>query len=581
MNRSILIVICDFIVSSMLTMIAGLSQNPVLAGGSNGVPLDNRTATVVLTELRREQEQLTAAHRRMLEEQLKSGNPAEKKAELESMTRKLAEAGARIELLEKQLALTPDTAGALRAEQLQSQLEHELNQRHLLRLQQQETEAMLEELRRQNRLTGEKYQDLREQFAARQTELRIVQQRIGAAETELTTMRGTLAERNAELGSLRRETAAMEQLNTTIKKRQEDAERELALTRGKLLATEQSLAETQSRYDRAQQQITDRDLKIGDMQRKEDHWRQTATKAIAQMSKVSEELKRSQTEVQEKNTALAKTSVELKATREKLAQAQQQLKNDVLANYSAAVVKLQLQAREKQLLFSRPIDKTCYLPLIEIAGKTCLISDLRLLLGNQRERNDYSNLAELIYAIAPAAGTGSGTALTGPLLIPAKACALALMEAPVNGRVPLKVLTMEQLKKRGVQELYLFKHGDFGKSFAPLEDRCSVDLNAGSESLRIRNIAHGTGGTQLRAEPGDFVMTKQGEFVAIVTDVEITQAGRRNEARCSLVPENFSWQNTITLSFARLPGETGLTAFDRALRPVLDKIEQHGTNRRP
>ena len=167
MNRSILIVICDFIVSSMLTMIAGLSQNPVLAGGSNGVPLDNRTATVVLTELRREQEQLTAAHRRMLEEQLKSGNPAEKKAELEAMTRKLAEAGARIELLEKQLALTPDTAGPLRAEQLQSQLEHELNQRHLLRLQQQETEAMLEELRRQNRLTGEKYQDLREQFAAR------------------------------------------------------------------------------------------------------------------------------------------------------------------------------------------------------------------------------------------------------------------------------------------------------------------------------------------------------------------------------------------------------------------------------
>ena len=53
MNRSILIVICDFIVSAMLTMIAGMSDAPSSSVGG-GVPLDNRAAAMVLEEVRRE-----------------------------------------------------------------------------------------------------------------------------------------------------------------------------------------------------------------------------------------------------------------------------------------------------------------------------------------------------------------------------------------------------------------------------------------------------------------------------------------------------------------------------------------------
>ena len=133
MNRSILIVICDFIVSAMLTMIAGMSDAPTSPVGG-GVPLDNRAAAMVLEEVRREQARLATAYRQLMQERSRAGDPEAKRAEMEDLTRKLAEAGARAELLEKQLALTPDTAGPLRAEELQRQLEHELNERHLLRL---------------------------------------------------------------------------------------------------------------------------------------------------------------------------------------------------------------------------------------------------------------------------------------------------------------------------------------------------------------------------------------------------------------------------------------------------------------
>ena len=110
MNRSILIVICDFIVSAMLTMIAGMSDAPSSSVGG-GVPLDNRAAAMVLEEVRREQARLAAAYRQLMEERSRADDPAAKRAEMEELTRKLAEAGARAELLEKQL-MTSASAGS-------------------------------------------------------------------------------------------------------------------------------------------------------------------------------------------------------------------------------------------------------------------------------------------------------------------------------------------------------------------------------------------------------------------------------------------------------------------------------------
>ena len=576
MNRSILIVICDFIVSAMLTMIAGMSDAPSSSVGG-GVPLDNRAAAMVLEEVRREQARLAAAYRQLMEERSRADDPAAKRAEMEDLTRKLAEAGARAELLEKQLALTPDTAGPLRAEELQRQLEHELNERHLLRLKQQEAETLLEELRRRNQETGEKYQNLREEYAARQAQLKEMERRASAVEAELATTKGALAASTAEVGVLNREAANLRRLGAEDRKKREATEADLARLQAQLEATRQQLAEKKSENDRMQKDLFAKELAVKDAQRQVETMRESYKTVVTKMSQVSAEKEQVEQEKRQISENLTRSEVTLKATQEKLADAQKQLRNDVQTCYSAAAMKVQLRIREKQLLIPRSVDDVCYLPLISLAGKTCLIGDLRLLLGNQRDRDNYANLTELGYTAAPAGSAEPGTPLAGPLLVPKASCALALIEVPAEGRTPLKALTPEQLKKRGVENLHLFKHGEFGKASAPLERRCAQDFTTpGAESLLIRNAPHGTGG-ELRAEPGDFVMTRQGEFVGVVTAVE-SVAGQR-QARCSLLPDSFGWEETVPLPLVAAGGDAA--AFDRAVRPVLDQLLRRAEPRLP
>ena len=73
MNKSLLIVICDFLVSAMLTMMTGMV--PAHSGGT-GVGLDENTTKLLLSELdahRAELEKLRSNLREAMEQS--SGNP--------------------------------------------------------------------------------------------------------------------------------------------------------------------------------------------------------------------------------------------------------------------------------------------------------------------------------------------------------------------------------------------------------------------------------------------------------------------------------------------------------------------------
>ncbi|MPN34339.1 hypothetical protein SDC9_181832 [bioreactor metagenome] len=123
---------------------------------------------------------------------------------------------------------------------------------------------------------------------------------------------------------------------------------------------------------------------------------------------------------------------------------------------------------------------------------------------------------------------------------------LAAIEFSVRGREPLEALNIDTLKQRGLGDLFLFKPGSFGKESAPISDRCSLDLGTGTARLLIRNTGRGSG-SELRAEPGDFVITKQGDFVGIVTGIESYDLGRRQEAKCFVLPAGFSWDGAGTI----------------------------------
>ena len=89
MNRAILIVICDFLVSAMLSMMTGMV--PAHTGGT-GVGLDERTTRLLLGELELRQKELENLRR-----QLKTylDEAAQAKAEISELKRQLFKAQSR------------------------------------------------------------------------------------------------------------------------------------------------------------------------------------------------------------------------------------------------------------------------------------------------------------------------------------------------------------------------------------------------------------------------------------------------------------------------------------------------------
>ena len=156
-----------------------------------------------------------------------------------------------------------------------------------------------------------------------------------------------------------------------------------------------------------------------------------------------------------------------------------------------------------------------------------------------------------------------GTLLRGPLLLLPGEPRIAAIEFTVRGRKPLAALTIDALKQRGLEDLFLFKARSFGKESASLNGRCSLDLSKGGSQLYIRNSGRSPAG-ELKAEPGDFIITKQGDFVGIVTAIEDFDMGRRQEAKCFVFPEHFKLNLVAAIHdifFAVVPHLKGITFF--------------------
>ena len=143
MNRAILIVICDFLVSAMLSMMTGMV--PAHTGGT-GVGLDHQTTALLIAELRQRRQELTSAREQLRQARQKQGFDEERERQLRELTAQLADTLAKTEKLENQMKLKPESAGALTPEQLQARLDKEVQRRYQLRLEYDEARERVAEL---------------------------------------------------------------------------------------------------------------------------------------------------------------------------------------------------------------------------------------------------------------------------------------------------------------------------------------------------------------------------------------------------------------------------------------------------
>ena len=590
MNRSILIVMCDFLVSAMLSMLIGMSPHGQSGHMGKGALLDRGSTAIILDALRRRGAELENMREQLREAQAREGFSEAREAQLKALAEQLAETLAKSELLEDKLKLHPENAGALTPQALQQKLEEEIRKRTLAGVQRKEAEAELERMRNSLQSVSGNLATLNTNYAVSQQQLADARKAIEEREQKLENTGGELTRTREELAAQRNELANVRSTLESelarlaeVRTRAQALESNLSFTRGRLSAAERELAEARSAAEQNRKLAARREMEVRDTQRQLADARKAMLKAVNDYSRVKSELDRSKEAISaaadaraeaernlaakqgEADTALAR----LEATKKELQAAEEKLRSDVLERYDASVIRLTFALNEKRLLLDQKGGGVFYLPLVNIAGKTVMPGFHKQLFGDAEYALNFDRVDRLEYRVnvTSAPLEEAGTQLRGPLLLFPGEPRLAAIEFNVRGRKPLAALTIDALKQRGLDDLFLFKPGTFGKESAPISDRCSLDLGSGGPQLYIRNTGRGSG-SELRAEPGDFIITKQGDFVGIVTGIENFDMGRRQEAKCYVLPADFKWDGAKTIRLEKAAGAEYFEDFSKGVREI-------------
>lgn len=590
MNRSILIVMCDFLVSAMLSMLIGMSPHGQSGHMGKGALLDRGSTAIILDELRRRGAELENMREQLREAQAREGFSEAREAQLKALAEQLAETLAKSELLEDKLKLHPENAGTLTPQALQQKLEEEIRKRTLAGVQRKEAEAELERMRNSLQSVSGNLATLNTNYAVSQQQLADARKAIEEREQKLENTGGELTRTREELAAQRNELANVRSTLESelarlaeVRTRAQALESNLSFTRGRLSAAERELAEARSAAEQNRKLAARREMEVRDTQRQLADARKAMLKAVNDYSRVKSELDRSKEAISaaadaraeaernlaakqgEADTALAR----LEATKKELQAAEEKLRSDVLERYDASVIRLTFALNEKRLLLDQKGGGVFYLPLVNIAGKTVMPGFHKQLFGDAEYALNFDRVDRLEYRVnvTSAPLEEAGTQLRGPLLLFPGEPRLAAIEFNVRGRKPLAALTIDALKQRGLDDLFLFKPGTFGKESAPISDRCSLDLGSGGPQLYIRNTGRGSG-SELRAEPGDFIITKQGDFVGIVTGIENFDMGRRQEAKCYVLPADFKWDGAKTIRLEKAAGAEYFEDFSKGVREI-------------
>ncbi len=553
MNRSILIIICDFIITSMIYLNGGFSaiESPFRDGG--GATIDRSTVKMIVSELETQRSELELERLKLIESRTAAGADKLRDARIAELTAELAATRAKIEFMERRARLSRENTGPMSAAELQKELEAEINSKTLAQSQYEQLLAELKVSRENLQKTDANFTALQSQhaaalreletrsaeLAARGASLEDTRNKLTAAAGEVARLGERLSAREVELtrreGDLSAARSALNSAEASVgdyRKRLGATEANLAFLQGRSSAMEKELAAARDRLAATEKSIKAREIELAAARTRLDNMQGVLKNAVGDLSRTRSELAGESARRQAAQTALAQLKGDYTAVSTKLQTAEDKLRSDVLTRYTQSAVKLRQHLRENRFIMDRSESGDLYLPAVKINGKSYLISALRTLAGSRENSSALGDVTELQYlAGQPDGGAKAAvTRITGPLLVEKSDCRVALLEVPANLAKPLDILTKNDLKQRGIQDLYLFKVQSFGKDSTILDSRCSMSFESDDDYLYIRNGARVS--SELKADIGDLVLTKQGELAAIVVALEEYDFGRQVEARC-------------------------------------------------
>ena len=607
MNHSILVVICDFLVLSVLSLSLGVA--PVSSSFTGrGTRIDDYTANILLDELKAKFIQLNKSRDELLASQRRLGYAETRAKQVKKLNEQLAQVNSRLNYLEVKLKRRKGEVGKLTREKLLARLEKESIRRMKVMTEMSEAKAALEFEQSKNKELADNLTALRQDIMRREDELsekktilderterlKNVSTKLEKTESVLGKMKGSLKETETALSSTKGDLKSSRQalaatknrlktITTELKGTQSKAKAtlmDLNYVRGRLSATEKELAESRSRLQKTQKNSAVSELELKEAKNKIASLQNILKNAIGDLSKTQKELdlsKKKAKTVAEKlmniSTKEKATQIALRSIKESLGDAVQGLQSDALEKYSQAAVLLEMNIEEKRFLLNYSRQGVFYLPEVMIDGKRYLISSIDLLGGMRRAITKSSKIIKLNYTAGKPKSGEDKRNIDTPILSLKADNRVCMLEVPDIRKSSLELLTYSNLRKRGLQGLTLFKYKNFGEDSSNLDGRCSLGLKKGDNYLYIRNSMR-KGAPELKVEIGDFVMTKQGMFVGVAVEVENFNLGRQQRVKCFVFSDNFNVKDVTKIPLGKAPGDKYFRAFAETVSQINDRLKK-------
>ena len=591
MNRAILIVICDFLVSAMLSMMTGMV--PAHTGGT-GVGLDERTTRVLLGELELRQRELENLRRQLREAAARKSSSPENDEALRKITEEMIDNMRRIEAVKRAERATAANTGVLSPAELQKKLEEEARKRLELEIRMRDlkldsrsaaerlsmTQGMLarerDMLARERQRLASAEKRLAETTEAERSanaevrklaaEYRSIQQRLGETENrknltekELADARRAVAAKEADLAGVKN---ALREMNSRIGKvslERQELQRTLAFTSGKLNTAERDNADYRGQLAKLRREAARHKYELAEARQARQQMETLVKRSLNDLSRAQIEAERSKSAAQLAQGKLAATEKILKEVTAKPAA-------EAFKRYSAAAFKLSFRIREKGIMLERRVQGNYVPVLVKFGRRTLAVMPFALITGDPEVSLLYRNITELVYQFESPADKASRV-LTEPLAAVrtpdgTEVAAVFIGENALPGRKPLPLATRELLLERGTDDLFLFSCRKYGRESAALGARCSIDPRSDSPYLVIRNSKQRNGGL-LNAALGDIVVTREGQFVGVVTGFE---KGNNPDARVLLFSDTDFWEKARRIPVTSGEGRIFADEFGAAVR---------------
>ncbi len=569
--------------------------------GGGGMVMDEQSAKKIIRELKWRKQQLLTSARKLRDANRRIGYLEKRQKELEAVELELSKTRKSLEILE----------GKHDPEEVERKLKEEIARSTKL-------SANLLSMKKEIDFISQRYSkaskaldeardelgDAKKQLSERKNQLQIMSRELTYTKDKLLNTKKTLAQAHSkldltekDLSQTKADLAKTSEELTSVKGVHSKTSNVLSFTKGQLSSTEKQLTDTKKELGETSNKLMQANIDLVGARKKLESMQTMLKSAVSELSTTKRnlnatkgELTSTKSNLTSTKTVLIKKSSELDKiqaqikntastldlTRKQLADAKKRLENNALKNYSGSVVKLLFSIRKERLIMDHTYDATWYQPVVRLGDKNYLIVNFSEVTGLDQPISEQADIINLKYRITPTSSEEETrvTSMIEPFESDPRACAIAI-KSP-KGIVPLQPISYSELQKRGIQNLYLFKNGSFGKNSCVLNGRVSMNLDGRDPYLYIRNSAR-VSDSELKADVGDCVISKQGDFVGIVVHKTKPAQKEQQIAKCFIFPDNIRFNPEFAIPVTRSPGSEYYIKYMRqvdAVRRLIKRRQQ-------